>query len=407
MSDQRLRELFNDLADTVPAPQLAEATVQGAHRVRRQRCAALVAAVTAGVAVTVIAVSVGSAPQPISRVATPPAASASPTQFGPMIVDVAPVGAEGKLQRLDTALPSQIALDPRRAAKLSAAPIDGAVALLQSAEDQTSVYVLGSDRLLRVLDTVRLKAPEDAFGNAQGVLDSTSLAPDGKRAAFAQRDEVVIVDLTTGKVERLPVRGFNENVLWQPDALGLIVEQADATYLVDVRGAKRQTYASFDSVASNGETADDIVRLGTADGPGSALSRWTLGGELVTRIRLPAPWLAVEDWYGTGWRNGGLVARSLFAPMALEPSGAGEAILAVDVTSAKIVRALLFPRDPGNGGGRWLQCCHVRGWLGPDIVVVQSMNRLLAWNVRTGALHLVTQLAPGTGTLSLADLGRR
>lgn len=408
MSDQRMRELFEDLAGTVPAPQLTDATLQGAQRVRRRRRTALVGAAAAGVAVTVIAVSVGSSPKRIPRVAAPPAASASPSQFGPFAVDVAPVGSEGRLARLDVGLPTSITLDPRRALKLSAAPVDRAVALLQAGEDQTTVYLLGSDRKLRVLDTVALKAPEDEFGNAQGVLDSTSLAPDGKRAAFAQRDEVVIVDLTTGRVERLRVRGFNENVLWQPDAVGLIVEQANATYLVDVRGAKRQTYASFDSMATVGQVTDNIVRLGSADGDGSAVSRWTLGGGPISKTPLPTPWLAVDSWYGTGWRNGGLVARSLFAPKVLEPSGAGEAAVVVDVASGKVVRALLFPRTPDNAVvGRKLQCCEVRGWAGPDTVVVQSPNRLLAWNVRTGALRIVTQMSPGVGTVSLADLGRR
>lgn len=411
MSDPRLRELLQDLAETVPAPQLADATVQGAQRVRRQRRTAMVAAAAAGVAATVIAVSVGSSPKPNSRVATPPAvASASPTKFGSMVIDVAPVGAEGKLARLDVGLPADITLDASRAVRLSTAPVDRALALLESAEDQTTVYVLGADRKMRVLDTVELTAPTDASGNAQGVLDGTSLASDGKRAAFAQRDEVVVVDLISGKVDRLPLPGFNENVLWQPDARGLIVEQADNTFLLDVRGGStRQPYAGFDSVATLGDTggAGGLLRLGSSDRAGSALSTWTPSGVLISRTSLPAPWLAAGNWYGTGWRSGTLVARSLFAPVVMEPSGAGEATVLVDVTTGKVVRALLFPRLPGDVAGRKLQCCEVRGWAGADNVVVQSLNRLLAWNVRTGALRAVTQMSPGVGTLSLAELGRR
>lgn len=50
-------------------------------------------------------------------------------------------------------------------------------------------------------------------------------------------------------------------------------------------------------------------------------------------------------------------------------------------------------------------CCPVLGWLGSDTVLVQSLNRVLGWNIRTGELRLVADLPPETTTIALAELG--
>lgn len=118
-----------------------------------------------------------------------------------------PGGREGRLPRLKTALPDLPSLDG--AVPLSAAPAARAL--------------------------------------AQIPLDETALSPDSRMAAFPQRDEVVVVDLTAATSRRWPVPGFNEIVSWHPDGVTLVVEQEDTAYLVDSRTghAARQPYPGF------------------------------------------------------------------------------------------------------------------------------------------------------------------
>lgn len=94
-----------------------------------------------------------------------------------------------KLPRLASKLPHEIAVDPSLAGPLSGDPVSRAFALVRT---PAAVYVLGDDARLRRLD---LLGPNAGFG-------TTVLKPDGKQAAFPQRDSVVLVDLTTAAARR-------------------------------------------------------------------------------------------------------------------------------------------------------------------------------------------------------------
>ncbi|MEK8108814.1 hypothetical protein NKG94_35840 [Micromonospora sp. M12] len=57
------------------------------------------------------------------------------------------------------------------------------------------------------------------------------LSPDGRSAAFPQAGELVMVDLTTAAVRRIPLSGYVQLVVWAHDRV--LVGGDDRTYAVD------------------------------------------------------------------------------------------------------------------------------------------------------------------------------
>lgn len=151
--------------------------------------------------------------------------------------DVAPPRAdEPQLERLETALPSEVRMGSGPPQRLSQASVTRALAIFQGGEQGDQLFVLGDDWRVRLLDRVDLGHPTDPEGNTQVAVDTTSLSPDGSRAAFAQHDKVVVVDLTTGKANHFPLPGYNRDVVWR-DGDTLIVEQR-RSFLLDLGTGK-------------------------------------------------------------------------------------------------------------------------------------------------------------------------
>jgi hypothetical protein len=76
-------------------------------------------------------------------------------------------------------------------------------------------------------------------------------------------------------------------------------------------------------------------------------------------------------------------------------------VVVADPDTGRVVRTLLLPwGDPPD-----MRCgksgCAVRGWISQDTVIIESRDRLLGWNIHTGALSRVADLPEGVTAYSL------
>ncbi|WP_336211650.1 hypothetical protein [Nonomuraea sp. LPB2021202275-12-8] len=387
MTDQRLRELFNDLAETLPegSSRAGELWRQGTRsRTRRRRTVAAAAATVTALVVVGIAVS----PEPVERgVTVYPSVTPTSTVPPPPGMDTAPPpSGEAELPTLATALPERWADIPVVTA------VSGPVLALAEFGDGR-IYLMKSGG--RIPLDVKLGDSVDSAGNRGTPLKPNSLAPDGTMAAFPQKDEVVVVDLVIGQARRYPVPGFNEVVLWRGERL--LVEQEEANYLLDLATGKvrRQPYKGFTGVAGY----SDLRIVSPAEGGRTAIQE---GG---SEVKLDVEGITNEGSMPVGilgnhgWQRDGLVARSALADY--DQAEEADVVVVADAATGRLVRTLLLPWGDapdmrcGKGG------CPVRGWIGQGTVIIESGDRLLGWNINTGALSRVADLPEGVTAYSL------
>ncbi|MFC7583262.1 hypothetical protein ACFQYP_05300 [Nonomuraea antimicrobica] len=292
-----------------------------------------------------------------------------------------PPSGEAGLPTLATELPQEWAGLP----VVSAVP--GPVLALAEFGDG-KIYLLKSGG--RVPLDVKLGDSVDAGGNGGTPLKPNALAPDGTMAAFPQKDEVVVVDLVIGQVRRYPVPGFNEVVLWRGERL--LVEQEEANYLLDLATGKvrRQPYAGFAGVAGY----RDLRIVSPGEGGRTVLQEGGWEVELDVRRLTDEGGMPVGVLGRHGWQRGGLVAQSAYAHDDL-PAVAADVVVVADVATGRVVRTLLLPwgNSPDTRCGK--RGCAVRGWIGQETVIIESGDRLLGWNIGTGALSRVADLPEG------------
>lgn len=387
MTDQRLRELFADLAETLPegsvrAGELWEQRTRS-HTRRRWRLAA--ASVTV---VALVVVGIAVYPQRVERgITVTPTITYTPSIPSKPPMDRAPAPREeARLPMLATALPEKWADLP----VVTAAP--GPVLALAEFGDGR-IYLVKSGG--RIPLEVKLGDSVDSAGNGGTPLKPNALAPDGTMAAFPQKDEVVVVDLVIRKARRYPVPGFNEVVLWRGEQL--LVEQEEANYLLDLASGevRRQPYKGLTGVAGYRDLRIVSPEEGgwTVIQEGGAEVNLSVGG-VTNEASMPVGVLGNH-----GWQRDGLVARSAFADHDL--AQAADVVVVADIATGRVVRTLLLPWGDsadlrcGKGG------CPVRGWLGPETVIIESRDRLLGWNIDTGALSRLAELPEKVTAYSL------
>lgn len=375
MTDQKLRELFDDLAETLPegSPRAGELWRQGTRSRTRRRWAVAAAAAAAATVTALVVAGIAASPEPVERdITVYPSVTPTPRIPPTRAMDIAPPpSGEARLPALVTALPERWADIPVVTA------VSGPVLALAE---------FGDGRIYMMKSGGRIPLEVKLDGGTP--LKPNSLSPDGMMAAFPQKDEVVVVDLVVGQARHYPVPGFNEMVLWRGEQI--LVEQEQANYLLDLATgkARRQPYKGFTGVAGYRD-----LRI-VSPGEGG----WTViqedGWEVplnVQDITMPVGVLGNH-----GWQYGDLVARSASAR-----GEAADVVVVADVTTGRAVRTLLLPwgASPdtrcGKGG------CPVRGWIGQDTVIVESRDRLLGWNINTGALSRVAELPQGVTAYSL------
>ncbi|MFI7147593.1 hypothetical protein ACIBO2_21970 [Nonomuraea sp. NPDC050022] len=389
MTDQGLRELFNDLAETLPegSSRAGELWRQGTRSRTRRRWTVLAAAATVTVLVVVgIVVS----PEPVERgVTVYPSVTPTPTATIPPTppMDTAPPpSGEAGLPTLATALPERWADIP------VVTTVSGPVLALAEYGDGR-IYIMKSGG--RIPLDVKLGDSVDSAGNGGTPLKPNSLAPDGTMAAFPQKDEVVVVDLVIGQARRYPVPGFNEMVLWRGDQL--LVEQEEANYQLDLSTgkARRQPYKGFTGVAGY----RDLRIVSPAKGGWTVIQEG--GSEVALNVRdiTDKGGMPVGVLGNHGWQRGGLVARSAFARH--DQAKEADVVVVADIATGRVARTLLLPWGDSSGRRCGKGGCPVRGWIGQDTVIVESGDRLLGWNIHTGALSRVADLPKSVTAYSL------
>jgi hypothetical protein len=377
---EQVSRLFRESAADVPAPRLAEAAWAQALRVRRRRQNMLAGTVLGATVVTasavVVAVRGASDHTPVA-----PQTSAPSTVVGipPAPVDRMPATPP---VRMGTAL-------PRNPGNLAAAPVLGsgaiqrADALYEPSGGPQTVYVLSGGAFHRL--SVALQFLSDPAKRIVSPLRPSSLSADGRLAAFPQRDDVLVVDLTTARATQVKIPGFNEQVLWLTSG-SLLVGQQGAAYLVNVDRASATRLPGSLSVADVvAGASNDRTVLELADTPGLPLREWTLGtGTPRVDSKVDFRGLGgyrVSRWSGPAWRSGDLVVRA-----GQRNASNAEVVVVLDALSGRVVRVLAAAATP-------------LGWLDQHTVVLQASNGILAWDVDTGGL--TSMAAPFDGTLAL------
>jgi len=361
------------------------------------------------IAVALVLVAIGRC-NSMKKPEPPPDAGATTTRpvpppDGGAVGELPPVAGMGGLPQASTGLPQSITVDLQRAPALSADPVKRAVALTEvyRTGDQAvgDIGVLGDDGKLRALDVVRLAAVSDEGGNAHSPFSPTVLSPSGTKAAFPQRDFVLLVDLTRAKVQTLGVPGYNEFVRW----LGEDIYVA--------QGAK-----SFRIDATNRVTPSDLPATGLAAST-SAQQRV----ELFALDRLPAArvhppgtdrtigplrpgGMAQANWVPYGWVHNGrlaVIAQGTGASAGADSTGRADVLVVIDLATGTVHRELVLS---GTGAGRRaVGCCTVLGWLNSQTVLLDvpvPEHWVLAWHTADRNFTKVTQVLPFGQTVGLS-----
>ena len=292
---------------------------------------------------------------------------------------------------------SRIGSPPVDAPPISAAPLLAASLLFQPYGDPdgpNTVFAYGErpgGAWAWVRLDVELAHTQDAGGNRAIPLDQNSLAPGGRRAAFAQTDEVVIVDLATGDVVRIPVPGLYEEVTWIDDRQVLMSSE---TTTVRIDAATRAVSSETFRGHSVTPPAGPSVPITTLDGDqnnGPLMLGFPESGTSQRVDTLSARPYQFNALVPRGWRYGNLVAQSA---MGHDGKGPADVVFVVNARTG-VIRWLL-----DLGGGRNKGCCPVVGWHGPSEVLVRTEQEgLLVWNLTTGTVSRLA--APISGQMSL------
>ncbi len=387
------------------------------------------------------------------EVAPPPA----PTALPPLVDVVPPFADQLGLPLRNTALPAAVELDRSRSAGLlSAARIRRALAISQSVGSPP--MVLGEDGRVWQMDQDLVADVWPTPNQPVPPLTTTSLAPDGTRAAFVGNDVVTIVDLATAAAHPYPALAVTTSVAWLT-ADTLLVSGPNGSLLLDPRtGVTVPTLLeAADTLTIQGAPAPPGPELGSptrpAGTPTAGAGTFTPGastppssagaspgvppaltdrvvallsvGEPATapaRIRRYPGGNATDtvitgdriSWLGP-WRSPGFLyagpsgraVRDCDANSLRLPERYGRAALAaavVNPANATVQRALVAPVGAGTAG---FGAALVVGWLDRDTALVRTGDgreqHLLAWRVTDGELRLVAVLSRDS-SLSVSDV---
>ncbi|MEH1026157.1 hypothetical protein [Micromonospora profundi] len=392
MNEQDLRRLLTVSVEDVLPSQPASAGWDRARRTRRTRrtVGAVVMAVALVGGGTVAALRPPASPPPGHPVTpTVEATHAGPVQHPPAELTYPP----DPLSRLGD----------QATVRLSDRPVQRALALYQPLDDQYRadgpVRVLGDDGVVRSLDVVTLAPTRDRDGNEAPAVKPGVLSPDGRWAAFAQTNELVMVDLTKAGVRRVPLDGYLELVVWANDRV--LVGGDGRTYAVqrDTEAASTIDVSAWDLAVPDPEAGREAALIET-DGQRDGLtlrSRTAREGALrseerVTGELLPAPY-QVNEFYGRGWLHGDRVARAAWITNDRIDGAEGVAVL--DARTGAVAHVLDLGRDRAKG------CCEVLGWDKQGAVLLRLEPAGLArWHPETGEITGV--LRDRAGIVALA-----
>ncbi|MBQ0904373.1 hypothetical protein [Micromonospora sp. U21] len=403
MNEQELRRLLTVSVEDVRPSHPAVAGWERARRTRRTRRA--VGAVALAVAL-IGGGTVAALRPPAER---PPDLSVAPDLPVAPERSVAPTVEPSHAPPVVRA-PAELTFPPDPLARLvdpatvplSARPVQRALALFQPVDQEHRangpIRVLGDDGVVRSLDVVTPAPTRDEGGNEALPVKPGVLSPDGRSAAFAQTDELIMVDLTRATVRRIPLQGYLELVVWASDRV--LVGGDDRTYAVDrVTGAASEVDVSaWDLVAPDPAAGREaaLVEVGGERG-GLMLRSRTREGTIrseqrITGSALPSPY-QVNEFYGRGWLHGERLARAAWITSG-EIDGA-EGVAVLDARTGAVAHVLDLGRD------RWKGCCEVLGWDNEGAVLLRLQPAGVArWHPETGEITGVVRELPGVVALA-------
>lgn len=216
MTQERIRELLNDVAGDVPAPDIADRAWQRSRRIRRRRRVAGSSALAVGVVVAALAVAgvvddtqPGSVQPDRNNVAErlPVPEAAKPRPFDAR-VDGAPawigptVQEEERLPQMASGLPESI--DLTEDVETTDTPGRSVAAFAASDSDLLEEVLLvdkDGDVSRLELDEPLERPSNPLSGDSFLPLNISSLSPSGRYLVFAQQDDVVLYDLINGDGE--------------------------------------------------------------------------------------------------------------------------------------------------------------------------------------------------------------
>ncbi|MEV4117443.1 hypothetical protein [Micromonospora sp. NPDC049645] len=397
MNEQDLRRLLTVSVEGVLPSQPASAGWERARRTRRTRR-------TVGVVALAVALVGGGTVAALRPSADPPLVP----PVGPTVTPTVESTHAGPVQHPPTELtfpPDPLArLGGPATVPLSQRPVQRALALFQPLDEENRangpIRVLGNDGVVRSLDVVTPAPTRDAGGNEAPALKPGVLSPDGRSAAFPQAKELIMVDLTTATVRRIPLDGYLELVVWAHDRV--LVGGDDRTYAVErASGAASMFDMSAWELAAPDPDAGRAAPLIEMYGERASLalrSRTAEAAELrseqpITGSALPSPY-QVNEFYGRGWLNGERLARAAWITSGEIDGAEGTAVL--DARTGAVLHLLDLGRDRGKG------CCDVLGWDNKGAVLLRLEPAALArWHPETGEITgIIRDLH---GVIALAD----
>ena len=401
--------MLTELAEQVqPQPQAALAWAK-ASQVRRRRA-------VIGAAVAVLLVATTMALVQLPRVADNPVGTPTPAPTGMARIDrlpaTIPVAADAAPYWPPNLNP------PANAPTFQAAPLSHAVLLFQP-DSAGPIYAYGEGSINEgsgngSFQWVRLDVSLSDTPGADGKsspLDQGSLGPMGHQAAFAQRNEVVIVDFREGTVQRIPLPGLNEDLTWLPDGRHLFVTGCPLSGICDSQTWLIATDHVIGPVAVPGYDVTPLV--------GDALGLTTMSASLDI-ASTPAERLIVSRYDDEGRAEVGHFEVDLHHRPGVPPEPPGTAwsanrethragrlrplddvrdfVVVVDDRPEAVTHVLDLGTFPG------MACCAVMGWEnGETVLVLSDQEGLLRWHLPTGAVTRLT--ASAQGSMSVAPTG--
>jgi hypothetical protein len=404
MTGTRVHDLLDDASRHLDEVDLVDTAWSGALRVRRRRRRA-VAGALAGAAAAAAVVAALSLPDDPGRVQPAPRPMPTPVPSaqapdGTVMVRMPSVAQEPRLplhpsrlpETLDLAGPTTPLSEVRRAGGLDRV---AAAYLRPVLENWAPVVVTGNGAV--DLEVVLLPT-SDAQGNTGAPLDRDAIAGDGSAVAFAQPGAVVLLDVASSRVWRVPVDDPHlEHVGWTVGDTGLVARSETTSWFVDpeartVRRLPERAAPSHYEVTAR-EEGRASLRVWDAFGRGR--------GELPFR----AP---VTEVFGQSFTNlGGWAAAGVYltSDVSSRLDGAYQGILAVQADSPATRRLLVA----GDGQGRAKGCCPPLGWVSGHELLYRADHaegtRLLVWDITTGEVRRVSTLTgtgPGAAPLAVA-----
>ena len=398
--------LLFQAADELPEPDLADAAWAAGLRVRRRRRrAVLVSVLVVLVALLVVSITIEVGSNGNADITPPERLLNTPRDYVAPAGQIAgidfwlapPPGSERFLDRLETPLGDRLEL-PSKVHSLAKHKLDKVAAVVLAKNgDVYAPLLLGRDS----------SWSEAAVGlvavDGRPPLSSGAVSPDGTVVAFPQPGELVTVNASTAQISqyRLPAGDFS-SVSWLDDAQRILVSGPGVAYRV--------------LVGEGGDGERQIARIEASNDPEAVTAPFRIETGYVERYQVGGQWtedstltLPVQSWVGQTFSSDGGVARLFIAnklPQVRTLVSQPQGVAAVSTVRAAPSRLLMLgepfagsgqtPREGGDPAYvRQPGCCSVLGWYDNDNVLVQVRGWVLAWDLNSGQVRRVTELAVG------------